>query len=168
MAATLLSRLSPLSPLRPSLNHSSLPLSLPHSMLHLEIITPDETVYDGDATSVTLSTADGEITVLPGHVPLMTTLVPGVAIVRFEGNEQYFAISGGIVEIDGASIRVLARTADRADALEEAAIEQAKAAAEKLVSERRHDAEGFAEAVAVLDRELARIKTVRRRRGRRA
>lgn len=136
-------------------------------MLHLEIITPDETVYDGEADAVTLATAEGEITVLPHHIPLMTTLVPGVAVVRIGGEEHYFAVSGGVVEVDPSSVRVLARTADRAEALQEAVIEKAKADAEKLVSERRADAEGFADAVAILDRELARIKTVRRHRTRR-
>ncbi len=133
-------------------------------MLHLEIITPDQTVYEGEADSVTLQASDGEITVLPGHIPLLTTLAPGVAIIHHGDTEHLFALSGGTVEIDGKSVRVLARTADAAEGLEEEAIEKAKSAAEKLVSERRYDAEGFAEATAILDRELARLRTVRRRR----
>jgi F-type H+-transporting ATPase subunit epsilon len=137
-------------------------------MFHLEIITPDETVYEGSAASVTLQTADGEITVLPGHIPLMTTLLPGVAMVRTGEGEEFFALSGGVVEIDTTSVRVLAQTADRAEGLEEAAIEQAKARAEQVVAEKRHDAEGFAEATAILDRELAKLRTVRRHRSRRA
>ncbi len=141
------------------------PLSMP---LHVEIITPDETVYDGQADAVTLTTSEGEITVLPHHIGLMATLVPGVAVVHTGGEEKYYAVSGGVVEVGSNSLRVLAQTADRAESLQEAAIEQAKAAAEKLVSERRTDSEGFADAVAILDRELARIKTVRRHRGRRS
>ncbi len=137
-------------------------------MLHLEIITPDQTVYDGDVDSVTLPTGDGEITVLPHHIPLMTTLASGSAIVRVGGQEHVFAVSRGVVEVDAISVRVLADSADRAEALQEATIEKAKAAAEKLLSERRGDAEGFAEASAILERELARLKTVRRHRGRRS
>ena len=136
-------------------------------MLHVEIITPDETVYEGQAASITLQTTEGEITVLPGHIPLMTTLLPGVAMVRIEGKEEFFALSGGVVEVDGKTVRVLAQTADRAEGLEESAIEQAKARAEKVVAEKRSDAEGFAEATAILDRELAKLRTVRRSRARR-
>lgn len=136
-------------------------------MLHLEIITPDQTIYEGEADSVTLHTTDGEITVLRGHVPLLTTLAPGVAIIHHGDTEHLFALSGGTIEVDATTVRVLARTADPAEGLEEAEIEKAKAAAEKLVSERRGDAEGFADATAILDRELARLKTVRRRRPRR-
>ncbi len=133
-------------------------------MLHLEIITPDQTVYEGEADSVTLQTSEGEITVLPGHIPLLAILAPGVAIIHHGDTEHLFALSGGIIEVDATTVRVLARTADAAEGLEEAAIESAKAAAEKLVSERRYDSEGFAEATAILDRELARLRTVRRRR----
>ena len=134
-------------------------------MLIVEIITPEQTVYSGEAESVTLPTADGEITVLPHHIPLISILVPGKSVVRLGGEEFVFAVSGGVIEVDGMTIRVLADTADRAELLEEAAVTQAKQAAEKLVSERRHDAEGFAEATAILDRELARLRTVRRHHG---
>lgn len=136
-------------------------------MLHLEIITPEEAVFDGKADSVTLPTAEGEITVLPNHVPLITTLMPGSAIVRYGGKEELFAVSSGVIEIDGKTVRVLADIADRAENLEEAAIEAAKSKAEKLKDERRTDAEGFADASAMLERELARLKTVRRHRARR-
>lgn len=135
--------------------------------MHVEIITPEETVYEGTADAITLPTADGEITVLPHHIPLITTLMPGVAIVRKEGKEELFAVSGGVIEIDGTSVRVLAEIADRAESLQEDLIEKARQTAEKLVSERRADSEGFAEATAILDRELARLKTVRKHRSRR-
>ncbi len=64
------------------------------------------------------------------------------------------------------SITVLADTADRADELEEEKITHAVAAAEKLMTERRHDEVGFADASALLERELARIKVARLRRSR--
>lgn len=135
-------------------------------MLHLEIITPEETVFAGDVTSVTLPTADGEITVLERHIPLITALTPGTAIVRYDGREDVFAVSRGVVEVDGKSARVLADIADRAEKLEEAAVEAAKSKAEQLRSERRTDAEGFADATALLERELARLRTVRRHKAR--
>jgi F-type H+-transporting ATPase subunit epsilon len=132
--------------------------------LHVEIITPDETVYDGEADAIGLTTSMGDITVLPHHIPLIATLQPGAALIRLDGKETYFAVSGGVAEITGTGVRVLAQSADRAEMLEEQAIERAKEQAEKLLTERRHDAEGFADAVSVLDRELAKLKTVRRHR----
>ena len=136
-------------------------------LMHLDIITPDRAVYDGDCSSITLPTADGEITVLPRHVPLVTTIVPGTMTVRAPNREELYAVSRGVIEIDGKSVRVLTDIADRADSLEEAEIEKAKQEAELIMSEKRSDAESFAEATAVLDRELARLRTVRRHRARR-
>lgn len=133
-------------------------------MLSVDIITPDGTVYKGEADSLSLPTLDGEITILPHHIPLLTILAPGTVTVRTSGREQLFAVSSGVIEVDGITIRVLADTADRAEALEEADIEKARSEAQKLMSEKRHDAEGFAEATALLDRELARLRTVRRHR----
>lgn len=138
-------------------------------MLHLEIITPDQAVFEGDVASVTLPTAGGEITILPGHIPLISIVAPGTVMIRrlADADAELFAVSKGVLEITGDNVRILADTADRADDLEEEAIERARAKAERLVSERRGDQEGFAEATAVLNRELARLHTVRRHRSRR-
>ncbi len=133
-------------------------------MLHLEIITPELTVFDASVESVTLPTGSGEITVLPKHIPLVTTVLPGSLIARSKTGEQLFAVSRGTIEIDGDGVRVLVRTADAADALaDEEAILRAKESAEKLMQEKHKDAEAFAEARAILDRELARLSSVRRR-----
>ena len=135
-------------------------------MLQLEVTTPDGTIFQGEASSVSIPTPMGEITVLPHHIPLMSIVQPGTVLIRTEKGEQLLAVSRGVIEVDGKHVRLLVDTADRAEALEEAAIEKAKAAAEKLLTERRDDQEGFAEATALLERELARLVTVRRRRHR--
>lgn len=142
---------------------------LPYSrtVLHIELITPDGPVYEGDVDSISLPTPDGEITVLPHHLPLISIVVPGSITVRKGEQEQLFAVSRGVIEVDGRNIRILADTADRAEELEEAAIEKAKKAAEKLRSEKQHDAAGFAEATAILEKELAKLRVVRRHRSRR-
>lgn len=137
-------------------------------MLHIALISPDRVVYDGDADSVSLPTPQGEITVLPHHIPLISIVVPGSVLVRQGKEEHVFAVSRGVIEVDGSSLRILADTADRAEELEEAAIEKAKADAQKLLTERRSDATGFAEATAILDRELARLQTLRRHRARKS
>ena len=133
-------------------------------MLHLEIITPERTVFQGEVDSVSLPTPLGEITILPHHIPLMSIVVPGSVLVRQKSEEQLFAVSRGVIEIDGSHVRVLADTADRAVELEEEAIQKAKAQAEQLLKEKRGDAEGFAEVTAILERELARLHVVRRHR----
>jgi len=136
--------------------------------LRLLITTPDRPMFEGEVSSVSLPTPNGEITVLPHHIPIMSIVEPGVVTIRQKGGESLLAVSRGVVEVDGTTIHVLVDTADRAEELEEQAILQAKAAAEKLQKERRSDREGFAEATALLERELAKLRVVRRRRGNRA
>ena len=123
-------------------------------------------MYEGDADSVSLPTPDGEITVLPHHIPMISIVVPGSILVREGTSERLFAVSRGVIEIDGQNLRVLADSAERADELQEEAIAQAKQRAEQLLKDRREDAEGFAEATALLERELARLHTIRRHRSR--
>ena len=133
----------------------------------LDIITPDRTVFTGHVLSVTLPTPSGEITVLPHHISLVTVVEPGSLIARDERGEHLFAVSRGTIEVDTSGIRVLVRSADSGDDLvDEAAIEKAKKDAETLMREKHTDAEAFAEATAVLDREIARLRSVRRRHSR--
>ena len=133
-------------------------------MLRLEITTPDRLMFEGEVLSVSLPTSKGEITVLPHHIPLISIVVPGTVTIREKGKERLLAVSRGVVEIDGKAIHVMVDTADRAEELEEQAILKAKAEAEKLQKERRGDQEGFAEATAILDREIAKLNLVHRRR----
>lgn len=135
--------------------------------MSLSLITPAESVFTGDVDSVTLPTADGEITVMPNHVPIITTIVPGPMIVRIGSEEKVFAVSRGIIEVNQTGVKVLSDIADRADELEEAEADAARLRAEELMQNKRNDAEQFAEATAIFERELARLRTVRRRPGRR-
>lgn len=136
-------------------------------MFTLEVLTPDGVALRAEAVSASIPTSNGEITILKEHVPLVTTLGPGMLTVRtVDGQEQYFALSRGVVQVEKKTIKILSDIADRVDALDEQAILDARKRAEELLATRRQDLEGFAEASALLDRELARLKSVRRRRSR--
>ena len=136
-------------------------------MFTLEVLTPDGVAFRSKAESASIPTSNGEITVLEGHVPLVTTLGPGMLTVHTaDGEDQYFALSRGVVQVEKDSIKILSDIADRVDALDEQAILDARKRAEELVATRKHDTEGFIEASALLDRELARLRSVRRRRPR--
>lgn len=135
--------------------------------MHIELITPEGTSYSGTAQSVTVPSGEGEITVLENHIPLMSNVMPGTVIVRKDGEELFFAVSRGVVQVEKHGILILADTADRTDAMEESAIEIAKKRAEELQNERRGDAEAFADATALLEREIAKLATLRRLRSRR-
>ncbi len=135
--------------------------------MHIKLITPEGSTYSGQAVSVTLPSGMGELTILEHHIPLMTNLQAGTVIIRKDGEELFFAVSRGVVQIEKHGIHILADTADRTETLQEEAIELAKKRAEELMSDRRRDSEGFAEASAMLERELAKLSSLRRLRSRR-
>ena len=70
-------------------------------MIHLVIAKVDEVLFDGEAYSLTVPGADGDMTVLGHHMPLITTLKPGIALVRVAPNAEpkTFPISGGVLEV---------------------------------------------------------------------
>ncbi len=129
------------------------------------VVTPEEKVHEMQAESITLTTSTGEITILPGHVPLVSELKPGFITIRNKDEEEHVAISTGLVEIrPNNEVVVLADTADRAEALDEEAIEKAKEEALRIMSEEKNvNEESFARAAAALERELARERVVRKK-----
>jgi len=136
-------------------------------MIHLELITPERVVFQQEVDQVTLPTSLGEITVLPHHMPLVATLVAGVAVLKKGDVEEDVAVSGGFIEIsEGDRIRVLADSAERGFELKLDAIEAAKARAEKVMAEAvSTDDATFAAAAAALERELARYRVAHKHRG---
>ncbi|MBI5654672.1 ATP synthase F1 subunit epsilon [Candidatus Uhrbacteria bacterium] len=132
--------------------------------LKFELITPERVLYRQEAEKVTLPTANGEITVLPGHIGLVTALVPGIAKLTINGKPEEVAVSGGFIQVGKDSVRVLADTAERGEDLDIGVIEEARKRAEKVMKEAvRLDDNQFAAAVAAMEREMARYKLVRRR-----
>lgn len=134
-----------------------------------EITTPERTAYKAKVRQVTIPTAGGEITVLPDHVPLVAPILAGeLRVVDEKGEEVLMAVSGGFVTVHPDDrMAVLADTAERAEELEVAAVEEAKRRAEELLREKTDDQERFADAAAHLARELARLKVARKHRARR-
>lgn len=129
--------------------------------LTYKILTPERLVMEGEAVSVSVMTESGEITVLPGHIPLATLLKAGEMRVRdAQGNETLLAVSTGLFEVkEKNEIVVLADTAERSDELELAAIEEAKKKAEEaLLNARNREDVSLADAAAHLERELARYR----------
>ncbi len=133
-------------------------------MISLELTTPERIVFKIEADEVTLPTKEGEITVLPGHVPLVAVLVPGMMTVRAGGEESYVAVSGGFIEVQpGSRVIVLADTAERAEELDLKKVEEARVKAQKaLLEQRGADDVASAAMMAELNREMARLKVARR------
>lgn len=103
--------------------------------LTLEIVTPEAKVYSDTIDSVVVPTIEGEIGILPGHIPLLTQVADGELRVT-KGNQTHFlAVSGGFAQIVGDSVRVLAENAIDEAKIDERAVEEAMRRAEQNIRE---------------------------------
>jgi len=129
--------------------------------LKLEIVTPDAKTYSEDVEMVTLPAVEGEMGVLPHHVPLMTQIVPGEIIARKDGKDFFLAVGEGFVQISGERVAIMTDMAIRAENIDEAKAEEAKRRAEARLAEKLGDEES-AMVSAALAHSLAQLKVKRR------
>ena len=141
--------------------------------MHLQLITLNGISVDQDIYELIAPTAAGEIGVFPGHEPLVTLAVPGALTVRHQKADrddklEYFAISGGVIEINPDSIRVLVDEADHGEDILEAESKAALERAMKLRDEAKDQVE-LEKATQLIDRHSVRLQVAdlhRRRRNR--
>jgi F-type H+-transporting ATPase subunit epsilon len=133
------------------------------STFNLKLIAPDGVKYDEEATEITLPTPDGYITVLPDHMPLIALLKPGEIVIKNGSKAHELATEGGIVEISNNLVKILADTAEDASSLDELKIAAAKKAAETRLASAKNEVE-FADAAALLEKQLAKLKFISKRR----
>jgi len=105
--------------------------------LNIEILTPNKRVYSEEASSVRLPGFEGYFGVFPGHTPLLATLKIGEIKVEKDGKTDYFAASGGVVEVLPGSISILVETSELAANIDKKRAAAAKERAEKRVKEGR-------------------------------
>ena len=79
--------------------------------LTLEIVTPESRVYSDTIDSVVVPTVEGEIGILPGHIPLLTQVEDGELRVTKNGQTQWLAVGGGFAQVEGDRVSVLAEHA---------------------------------------------------------
>lgn len=139
--------------------------------MKLELVTLLGTKLDTDVYEVILPTLDGEIAVFPGHEPLVGVATPGAIAVRYKRGDDdkhldYFAISGGVIQVSPHAVRVLVDEADSGEEISEA---EAKAALDKALALKKNakNAVELEKASAMVDRHSVRLKVAGLRRKRR-
>ena len=130
--------------------------------IRCDIVSAEEEIFHGTAQMVVATGELGELGIAPRHAPLITRLKPGqVRVILENGEEQFFYVSGGILEVQPQVVTVLADTAIRAKDLDEAAANKAKADAERILANRA-DALEVAEAQAQLAQAVAQLQALAR------
>jgi F-type H+-transporting ATPase subunit epsilon len=103
--------------------------------LILEIVTPEARVYSDTIDTVVIPTVDGEIGILPGHIPLLTQVEHGELRVTKGNTVSFLAVGGGFAQVSGDKISILAERAITEDKIDEKAVEHALQRAEQAIKE---------------------------------
>jgi F-type H+-transporting ATPase subunit epsilon len=132
--------------------------------IHFKLVTPEKTVLSQEIISLTCPTIMGQITILPGHVPLVSALKSGELHAKnSQGEESFLFVSGGFVEIrPGSEVVVLADAAEHHFEIDQTVTEEAAARAQKAMSEEHLSAEEYATVAANLERNLTKLNIARR------
>lgn len=129
--------------------------------LKLEIVTPEAKIYSEDVEMVTLTGSEGEMGILPLHMPLMTELVSGELVARKDGKNVFLAVGEGFVQVTADRVAILTDMAIRAENIDEAKAEEARQRAEARLAQKLTSEEAAA-ASAALAHSIAQIKVKRR------
>ena len=128
--------------------------------VNLNVVSAEESLFSGSIESLQITGSEGELGIMPGHAPLLTSLKPGMArIVKKGGVEEVIYLSGGMLEVQPNNITVLADIAVRGGDLDEQAAEDAKQRAEDQLNAHGGDV-NYAEAAAELARAVAQLRVI--------
>jgi F-type H+-transporting ATPase subunit epsilon len=134
--------------------------------IQVDIVSAEEQIFSGEAYMVYAPAVMGEVGIAPRHTPMISPLKPGeIRLDMGDGKEEFFFISGGILEVQPHLVTVLADTAIRADDLDEAAAIEAKKRAEDALADQQGDldvAKAKAELLAAAA-QIAAIKKLRKK-----
>ena len=110
------------------------------STIQVDIVSAEEEIFSGEAYMVSAPAVMGEVGIAPRHTPLISPLKPGeVRLDMGDGKEEFFFISGGILEVQPHVVTVLSDTAIRAGDLDEAAALEAQKRAEEALADQQSD-----------------------------
>ncbi len=131
------------------------------SSFQLNIIEPEGVFYEGEADMLELNTTEGEIGILPGHIPMTVIIKPGImTIYETNGEEKKAALHAGFVEILQDKVTILAEIAEWPSEIDEARAEAALDRAQDRLQEKSPNTD-LARAEAAMLRALARINVLR-------
>ncbi len=130
-------------------------------MLHLKLVTLSGVKFDEDVDEVLLPTIDGQIGVLTDHMPLVSVAAAGVISIRRNPKDadyarEFFAITGGAIQVEKNNLTVLVDEADHADDISEAEAEEAHMLAQKMKAEAK-DQVSLEHAQSMVDRSAVRL-----------
>lgn len=124
----------------------------------LEIVTPEHVVFSREVNSLSVRGVEGELGILPGHIPFVTPLQVAPIEIKFEGKTQSIAVHGGFVEVQKDKVIVLAESAELPEEIDVERAVAARERAERRLSATAQDRIDHRRAELALQRAITRIK----------
>ncbi|MDG0794487.1 F0F1 ATP synthase subunit epsilon [Cohnella ginsengisoli] len=127
------------------------------STLRLEIVTPERTVYDKDVNMVVARGVDGDLGIMPHHIPLVTPLKIAPVKAKIGNNDEFIAVHGGFMEVRKDKVVILAESAELGSDIDVHRAQQAKDRAQDRLNHKQTEVD-HKRAEAALQRALTRIR----------
>ncbi len=138
--------------------------------IHCEIVSQDRIVFQGEVDIVVVPGSEGVMGILPNHSPLLSTLQYGIITVRRHNQEEFFTVAGGVVEVTGTRVTILANAAENVDEINIQRAEAARQRAEGMLKEagavREEDQAALQMALKRSNLRIAAVQRFRQRRTR--
>ena len=131
--------------------------------INLQILTPEKVACQDKVDQVSVPTKDGEITILPNHIPLVSLMAAGELVIKNNSKEIPMAVWGGFVEVRSDEVVIMTDVAERVEEIDEKKAEEARQKAEDTLKEKdRLSDVAFADASAILEKSLTRLRVVKK------
>lgn len=132
--------------------------------INLQVLTPEKIACEGKVDQVSVPTKDGEITIMPNHLPLVSLMTHGELLIKNDSKEIPMAVWGGFIEIrPDSEVIIMTDVAERIEEIDEQKAEEARQRAEDTLKEKdRLSDVAFADASAILEKSLTRLKIVKK------
>ena len=133
------------------------------STIHVDVVSAEESIFEGEAEFVALPGESGELGIYPQHIPLITRIKPGAVRIQRadDGNEELVFVAGGVLEVQPRAVTVLADTAIRGKDLDEAKATEALKRAEESRA-KAQSGEEFATVEAEISQLAAQLAAIRK------
>lgn len=129
--------------------------------ISVEIVDADRSIYSGEGVLISATASMGEIGIMHGHTPLLSSLKPGhVTVKHADDSEENIFITGGFIEVQPKHVTILADTAERVEEMDKAKVEEAKREAEDAL--RSATGPDFAKAQIALAEASARLTLIKK------
>ncbi|WP_211830644.1 F0F1 ATP synthase subunit epsilon [Kistimonas asteriae] len=128
--------------------------------VHCDIVSAEEEIFSGLVEQIVATGSEGDLGISPGHAPLLTALKPGpIRVLKQDGEEEVYYISGGFLEVQPSQVKVLADTAMRASDMDEAAALEAQKQAEQALANQQGEFD-YSRAATQLAEAAAQLRTL--------